>query len=444
MHASHHDALGNAVTLTDPASLGPMNDFVEGFIACEARVVNVLNVADTEPCPLVQACCAALHMFAESGDAPRNARPFIEAARRSTMRITQREQRFVEAVAAWVDGDLPRAIALHEEQAREHPRDLASVKLGQYHLFNLGNSPGMLRIVLPALHAAAEVPYVHGMAAFGWEQCHLLEQAEGAARRALAIRPKEPWAQHALAHVMITQGRIHEGRDFMAAVSGQWTNLNSFMVTHNWWHLALFELELDRQDAVLELYDRQVWGVVKEYSQDQIGAVSLLARLEIAGVDVGDRWHDLADHLERRMDDHVQPFLDLQYLYGLARAGRASAATRLARLEAYAEGAPAWSRTAWQQVAVPAARGLLAHANGDWQGAVAGLGQALPQMQTIGGSHAQRDLFEQLYLDALVRAGRWSSAQHLMQQRANACPQSLRLKRQLRPVYAALGLPEMQ
>jgi hypothetical protein len=194
---------------------------------------------------------------------------------------------------------------------------------------------------------------------------------------------------------------------------------------------------------VLDLYDRRVWGVVKEYSQDQIGAVSLLARLEIAGVDVGDRWQDVANHLEQRLDDHVQPFLDLQYLYGLARAGRASAAPRLARLEAFAARAPAWSRTAWQQVAVPAARGLLAHANGDWRGAIEGLGQALPQLQTIGGSHAQRDLFEQLHLDALVRAGQWRSAQHLMQQRANACPQSLRLKRQLRPVYAALGLLEV-
>jgi hypothetical protein len=194
---------------------------------------------------------------------------------------------------------------------------------------------------------------------------------------------------------------------------------------------------------VLDLYDRQVWGVVKAYSQDQIGAVSLLARLEIAGVDVGDRWQDVADHLEQRGDDHVQPFLDLQYLYGLGRAGRATAGPRLARLEAFAARAPDWSRTAWQQVAVPAARGLLAHASGDWQGAVAGLGQALPQLQTIGGSHAQRDLFEQLHLDALMRAGRWSSAQHLMQPRANACPQSLRLKRQLRPVYAALGLPEV-
>lgn len=444
MAHTHLDILGNPVTLANPASLGPLNDFVEGFIACEARVVNILQIAESDPSPLVQACCAALHLFAETGDAPRNAAPFIDAARRSTMRVTPREQRFVDAVAAWVEGDVPRAIALHDEQAREHPRDLASVKLGQYHLFNLGDSPGMLRIVQPSLRAAADVPYLHGMAAFAWEQCHLLQQAEAAARRALAMQPKEPWAQHALAHVMITQGRITEGRDFMEAVSWLWTGLNSFMVTHNWWHLALFELELDHVGAVLDLYDRQVWGVVKDYSQDQIGAVSLLARLEIAGANVDDRWQDVADHLERRTDDPVQPFLDLQYLYGLARAGRAaSAARRLERLEAFAPLAPPWSRAAWQQVAVPAARGLLAHAHGDWAAAADHLAQALPWLQSIGGSHAQRDLFEQVHLDALLRAGQWSGAQHLMQQRANACPQSLRLKRQLRRVYAALGLPEV-
>jgi len=160
-------------------------------------------------------------------------------------------------------------------------------------------------------------------------------------------------------------------------------------------------------------------------------------------VDVGDRWQDLADHLGQRLEDHVQPFLDLQYLYGLARAGRTEAGVLLSRIEAFADRAPAWASTAWQQVAVPAARGLLAHANGDWHGAVEGLGRALPQLQSIGGSHAQRDLFEQLHLDAQLRAGHWRSAQHLMQQHANACPQSLRLKRQLRPVYAALGLPEV-
>jgi hypothetical protein len=80
-----------------------------------------------------------------------------------------------------------------------------------------------------------------------------------------------------------------------------------------------------RNARALDLYDRHVWGVVKSYSQDQIGAVSLLTRLELAGVDVGERWRELGDHLAQRSADLVQPFLTLQYLYGLARAGRPEA-----------------------------------------------------------------------------------------------------------------------
>ena len=75
-----HDSLGNVVTLHAPSSLEAVNDFAEGLIACEARVVNILQVAQTDGSPLVQACCAALHLFAESGQAQANAAPFIARA----------------------------------------------------------------------------------------------------------------------------------------------------------------------------------------------------------------------------------------------------------------------------------------------------------------------------------------------------------------------------
>lgn len=434
------DSLGNPVTLREAGSLGAVNDFIEGFIACEARIVHILDIAETDASPLVQACCAALHMFAESGQAASNAAPFIARAQAglADTAISARERRWVAAVAAWVAGDLPRAMALHEAQAREYPRDLASLKLGQYHLFNAGNSPGMLRLALQALPASADVPYMHGMAAFAWEQCHLLPQAEAAARHAIALRHKEPWAHHALAHVLLTQGRLREGLDFMRAVSPSWTGLNSFMLTHNWWHTALFALEFDRPDEVLALYDQQVWGVACDYSQDQIGAVSLLARLELADVDVGPRWQDVADHLAKRGADLVLPFLDLQYLYGLARAGRPQADTLLAHIEAHA--VQPQTAAVWRDVALPAARGLLAHVRGDHAQAVRQLGSALPRMLEVGGSHAQRDLFEQIHLDALVRSGQWVGAQNLLQQRANAQPESLRLARQARELQQRLGL----
>ena len=112
------DCLGNPLTLQDAVSLGAVNDFVEGFIACEARAVNVLRISGVDHSPLVQAYCAALHMFAESRDATSNARPFIDRARAASDQASIREQRFVACVEAWVNGDIAHAAKLHEEQAR--------------------------------------------------------------------------------------------------------------------------------------------------------------------------------------------------------------------------------------------------------------------------------------------------------------------------------------
>ena len=407
------DSLGNPVTLHSPSSLGALNDFVEGFISCEARAVNVLRIADHDHSAMVQASCAALHMFAESRDASANARPYLNRANQALSAspdVTARERRFVACIEAWVKGDMLRAVALHEEQAREFPRDLVSVKLGQYHLFNLGDAPGMLRLAQAALPAAGDIPYVHGMAAFGLEQCHLLEQAEAAARQGIRMCRKEPWAHHALAHVMLTQGRNTEGQAFMNDVSDTWTDLNSFMVTHNWWHQALFGIELQQFDDVLRLYDHQVWGVAKDYSQDQVNAVSLLARLELRGVNVGNRWQDLGNYLAPRVNDQVLPFLDLHYLYGLARVGRPEAQILLNNLIAKGQEKghqhPQDSRPqprdpngVWAQVCLPLAHGLLAHAQGDKRQAVKHMQAAMPRLIEIGGSHAQRDLFEQIYRD---------------------------------------------
>ncbi len=64
----------------------------------------------------------------------------------------------------------------------------------------------------------------------------------------------------------------------------------------------------------------------------------------------------------------------------------------------------------------------------------------MPGLVEIGGSHAQRDLFAQLHLDALIKSGRLAGAQNILQPLLAAQPESLRLRRQARSVYAALGL----
>jgi hypothetical protein len=201
---------------------------------------------------------------------------------------------------------------------------------------------------------------------------------------------------------METQNRHEEGVHYLESLSHTWENCNSMLYTHNWWHVALFYLAKGNIRKVLSLYDRQVWGKAqKESPKDQVGAISLLLRLELLGINVGDRWETLASYLRPRLHEHALPFQDLHYIYALARAGkRILAQEMLESMEEYALQVKPTLRKAWIEIAVPAAKGAVAHAIGDWKTTEKLVKPILPNLYQIGGSHAQRDLFQKIYADA--------------------------------------------
>jgi hypothetical protein len=165
--------------------------------------------------------------------------------------------------------------------------------------------------------------------------------------------------------------------------------------------------------------------------------------LEIAGVDVGERWQDVADHLAARAHDTVQPFLTLQYVYGLARAHRPEADTLLESVRHRALTAPPFTREVWRDVALPGCEGLYAHAHGDYTKAWHPLVSSVPRMMEAGGSHAQRDLFEQILVDTAMRGGHSSLAQQALELRRQSDPEGVPVNSALARVYAELGLPEL-
>jgi hypothetical protein len=438
------DCLNNPVAAQRDTTVRAIDDFIEGYLAYETRAERILAAADAEPgsC-LANVYAGILWMLLEAPEGARRAAKYLAAAERAAALASRREQLNTAVLRAWVDDDPALTLRLCDRISDEFPRDLAIVKTHQYFEFNRGNSPEMLRVAMKVAAVNADVPYVHGMAAFAYEQCHLLNEAESEARTALEMRRKEPWAQHALAHVLLTRGRIDEGARFLEQVADTWTDLNSFMVTHIWWHLALFYLSQGRDGEVLDIYDRHCWGVAKDYSQDQIGAVSLLARMEIAGVDVGHRWQELGRHLAARAHDTVLPFLTLQYVYGLARAGRDEAQTLLDTVRRFAETAPSFTREVWRDVALPGCEGLHAYARGDHAAAWSYLVSSVPRMAEAGGSHAQRDLFEQFLWDAAAKSGRPAAAQQMLESKRMADPNGVPVNSALAAVYAQLGLPEL-
>lgn len=141
-----------------------------------------------------------------------------------------------------------------------------------------------------------------------------------------------------------------------------------------------------------------------------------------------------------RARDTIQPFLTLQYLYGLARAERKEADELMRAVTDKASTSDAFDAVVWRDVALPAARGVLAHARGHYAEAARDLAVALPRMSEIGGSHAQRDLFGQLLLDAQIKTGNWSVARDMLEMRRTWDPDGIPVNRALTIVYSKLGL----
>ena len=69
------------------------------------------------------------------------------------------------------------------------------------------------------------------------------------------------------------------------------------------------------------------------------------------------------------------------------------------------------------EVMLPLVQGLNAFAQEEYQEAVQYLGPLKSQLVRIGGSHAQREVFEDTILEAYLRAGDLGSAETLLQTR---------------------------
>ena len=413
------DLYDNEVSTKSDKTIDAINRFTTSLVGYGTDFGVIFVASDEDPdCAVAATLGGILGLFLETPDRLEIADTYFNRALTAAPAATEREQLLVEAMWSSRQGDLEKSLGCFRKLAKLYPNDLLSAKMGQTHYFNLGDDEGMLWLADQVMEAHQGTAFAHGMRAFGLEQTSQLEKAEEEARLATEMQRAEPWAHHAAAHVMVTQGRHEEGIQWMQDLSSEWDYCNSFMYTHNWWHLALFHLEREEFEEALHIYDTHVWGRDKTYSQDQINAISLLWRLEMAGADVGGRWEDVANFVADRSFVLDQPFLDMQYVFALARGGKTLELNNLlAGMEMMEMDAPKMTRAVWEHVATPASHAFVAFANEDYARAEELLSPARERMQSIGGSHAQRDLFEQVWIHSLIRQNKMKEALKILEAR---------------------------
>ena len=437
----------NAMVRTDSRGLAVSTPHARSIDQYEAAL-HLLNGYFGDPLSVIDAALEAAPDFAmghalraglmvTSGDgtAEPMLRQSVEAGEALQPRANDRERRHIAAARAWLDRKFDRAIGLYGDIVIDYPRDLLAIQVTHLGDFLLGQS-SMLRDriaqVLP--HWDARMPgynYLLGMHAFGLEEMQMYERAEASARQALDLDLRDPWAIHAAAHVMEMQGRLADGIAWLDGRRADWSEDNMLAV-HNWWHLALFQLEADQVDEVLALYDSHVSRPAPAIALDLVDASALLWRLHLRGADVGARWQPVADDWLGRAATGYYAFNDVHAIMASLSAGRREAAAELRAALLHAAQRDGTNAMMSRDVGLPVADALIAFDRADYDTTIDLLMPVRVIAHRFGGSHAQRDVIGLTLIEAALRAGRANLAGALTAERAALKPMTAGLQTLMR------------
>ncbi len=427
-----NNAQGLPLTVASDSAAAAHDHVIDGFLRYRfdtgARLKAFLKTDPEAPIGQVMAGCFAMLAY----DAALVPRAEAALAKAEAMGANPRERAHMAALRAWTNGRPERALTVWEGIVAEHPHDILAFRLHHFTAFWNGAPERMLTLAESvAPRWSADMPGWGSILAcrcFANEECGIYTVAEHAGRQAVALDPGDLWATHGVAHVLEMQGRRTEGLAWLDAGEPHWAGGNNLM-HHLWWHRAMFHIERAEFDAVLALYDRRFRDHGSPVTQaqpdlyiDVQNAASMLWRLERQGVPAGDRWTELADKAEARIGDTLSAFTQPHWMMALAATGREGAAARLLEAVETAGRGNTEHAAILREAALPACRAVLAHRQGRFAEAVTALRPALGTLYRLGGSHAQQDVLEQLFLDAAMKAGLTDDARLLLERAAGRHP----------------------
>lgn len=328
--------------------------------------------------------------------------------------ITNREKLHVRAVQEWAEGNTAQACLTWEDILVENPTDMFALKMAHDSYFYMGYQEHIrdsIARVLP--HWKEGMPlygYLQGMYAFGLVETNFYNEAEKYALKALELNPKDCWSTHAEAHVIEMEGRQDDGIKFLSKTINDWTT-GAMLACHNYWHWALYHIEKGEYQAAVDIYDEEVGKRCHSGAMlDLVDASSLLYRLQMEGVDVGNRWKEIYHLWESHTDDHILVFNDVHMLMCTLGAKNEDATLKLlASLREFVRDGAGTNCEVSKEVGLALCEAFEQADKGNFDNAVEILKPIRYKIVKIGGSNAQRDLFNLFLIHVALNS---TSKQH--------------------------------
>ena len=364
---------------------------------------------------------AALGLLQLYRSAPDEARKSAARAKELAVHATKRERQQVDAISLMIGGRNEKAYRLMQEHLKEFPRDILMLRLASRVLIlgcsgaGVANFPEeLMSIVKPLASDYGEDWAFLGQYAFAHHETGYFADALTYAERSLEMRPDNANASHSVAHVFFETGDPDGGSDFLGDWLDGYDRRGPFNV-HLSWHHALFQLANGRPENAVSLYEDHIRPTVIEKNFGSLqDSASLMWRMKIYGDGQPGPWDEVLEIARPAAENPGPAFRDAHAALAFAAGGYTEEMGRLiSGLGEMSENGNALSR----EVMLPLAKGVEAFANGAYDDAADNLDGLVDQLPRIGGSHAQREVFEDTILESYIRAGRFDKAQELLRTR---------------------------
>jgi Tfp pilus assembly protein PilF len=368
---------------------------------------------------------ARIHSFYQQGEA---ARKEAALARDLVARHgTAREKGHVETLALAAEGQLVAASSSALKHLEEFPRDavVLSLPLGAFGLFAFSGRADhdQARQDLCERYAQHYGEDWWFLSNHGWSMTENGQVARGRAmtERAFDMRRHNAYAAHALLHAMFEDGSVDDADSLVTQWIGGYDR-SGILYGHILWHQALGALEQgDASKALANYADVLRPGVSAAPPLNAMSdCASLLWRLKAYGHAVPrELWDDAEDYARRYFPKLSLPFIEMHMALLAAATGNQAALDERRRTieQRLKEG---------KLLAGPVVPGIYqamsAFANEDYAACIAQLEGVLGDVVRIGGSHAQREIIEDTFIVALIRAGELTRARTLLDQRLHRRP----------------------
>lgn len=425
----HTDRQGNTLSGASVEAAAQLDEAVEAFALYRGDPIALADqaLAEAADCTMAHIFKAYVLALATEPEATLDARGIV--AHVKTLPANERERSHIAALEHLVANNWTAAGLALDVHCMHFPLDIVGLQAGHlidFYRANTRNLRDRIARVLPKW--SNDLPgygTVLGMYAFGLEETGDYGRAEATGREAVERQHFDCWAHHAVAHVMEMQGRPADGIAWMESREPYWSEDDNLFKVHNWWHKALYHFDLRQTDLALALYEDRIRAEKSAVALDLVDASAFLWRAYLEGLDVSDRWSDVASCWDSHADGTLYPFNDWHAAMAYLGSGRYAEVERL--LGAYRHNAPAANETArWaRETGLPLIEGFAAFWRGDYGLAIEQLHGARFITNSFGGSHAQRDIIDWTLTEAALRSGIREVAEAFVHERLALKPHSV-------------------